>query len=55
MKIKPVNFAAKMAAQWSDEFLLSKKPEDLMTAYGCDLRDAKYVLNNELTKRKICR
>lgn len=47
--------AAKMAYGWSDEYLLGKTPEDLMRAYGCSIDAANHVLNNELTRRKLCR
>jgi len=47
--------AEKMAAGWSDEFLLGKTPEDLMRAYGCSFDQAGRVLNNELTRRKLRR
>lgn len=48
-------FAARMASGWSDEVLLSKKPEDLVASYGCTLEIADYILKNELTRRKISR
>ena len=44
-----------MAAQWSDEFLMSKTAEDLMRAYGCSFEQAEGVLNNQLTRRKLRR
>jgi len=47
--------AAKMAYGWSDEYLLGKTPQDLMRAYGCSIDAANHVLNNELTRRKLCR
>lgn len=47
--------ATKMAYDWSDEYLLSKTPEDLMRAYGCSIDTANHVLNNELTRRKLRR
>lgn len=49
------HMAAKMAYDWSDEYLLQKKPEDLMRAYGCSFDAAERVLNNELTRRKLRR
>lgn len=47
--------AAKMAYDWSDEYLLEKTPQDLMRAYGCSFESANHVLNNELTRRKLRR
>ncbi len=47
--------ATRMAYGWSDEYLLGKTPEDLMRAYGCSIDAANHVLNNELTRRKLCR
>jgi hypothetical protein len=47
--------AEKMAAGWTDEFLLGKTPEDLMRAYGCSFDQAERVLNNQLTRRKLRR
>lgn len=47
--------AAKMAYEWSDEYLLEKTPQDLMRAYGCSIDTASHVLNNELTRRKLRR
>lgn len=47
--------AASMASGWSDEYLLTKKPEDLVRAYGCSFEAAERVLNNELTRRKLRR
>lgn len=47
--------ATKMAYGWSDEYLLERTPEDLMRAYGCSIDTANSVLNNELTRRKLCR
>ena len=47
--------AGKMAYGWSDEYLLERTPEDLMRAYGCSIDAANHVLNNELTRRKLCR
>lgn len=47
--------ATKMASDWSDEYLLSKTPQDLMQAYGCSIDSANHVLNNELTRRKLRR
>lgn len=49
------NFAAQMAAGWTDEHLLSKTGLDLVKAYGCNLANAERILNNELTKRKLRR
>jgi hypothetical protein len=54
-KEAPSQMAAKMAYGWSDEYLLSKTPEDLMRAYGCSIDTANHVLNNELTRRKLRR
>lgn len=47
--------ATKMAYEWSDEYLLERTPQDLMRAYGCSIDAASSVLNNELTRRKLCR
>ena len=47
--------ATKLASGWSDEYLLRKTPQDLMLAYGCSFDAASYVLNNELTRRKLRR
>lgn len=47
--------ATKMAYGWSDQYLLERTPEDLMRAYGCSIDTANHVLNNELTRRKLCR
>jgi hypothetical protein len=47
--------AAKMAYGWSDEYLLERTPQDLIRAYGCSIDAANHVLNNELTRRKLCR
>ena len=47
--------AAKMAYDWSDEYLLRKTPQDLVLAYGCSIDTANHVLNNELTRRKLRR
>lgn len=54
-KRKTMPFAARMASSWSDEVLLSKKPEDLVASYGCSLDNANHILKNELTLRKISR
>lgn len=51
----PTQMATKMAYDWSDEYLLSKTPQDLMRAYGCSIDNANHVLNNELTRRKLRR
>ena len=42
-----------MTGQWTDEYLLSKTPEDIMRAYGCAYDVACRVLNNQLTLRKL--
>ena len=47
--------AAKMAYNWSDEYLLEKTPADLVRAYGCSIDTASHVLNNELIRRKLRR
>ena len=49
------SLAARMAAHWNNEYLMSKTPEDLMRAYGCDKDSAVYILKNELTKRNLRR
>lgn len=49
------HMATKMAYGWSDEYLLQKKPEELVRAYGCSFEAAERVLNNELTRRKLRR
>lgn len=47
--------ARMMAAQWSDEYLESRTPQDLAAAYGCTEEAAKYILEGELTNRKLNR
>jgi len=47
--------AAKLASGWSDEYLMKKKPQDLVRAYGCTEQAANQVLRNELTRRNIRR
>lgn len=47
--------AAQVAAGWSDEYLMTKDPQDLMRAYGCTDLAAMQVLRNELTRRNIRR
>lgn len=50
---KSTQMASQMAAGWSDEYLLSKEPFDLVLSFGCSEKNAKYILHNELTKRKL--
>jgi hypothetical protein len=47
--------AAMVAEGWTDEYLMGKKAEDLMRAYGCTEQAANQVLKNELTRRNIRR
>lgn len=51
-RVQSTLVAAQMAAGWSDEYIKTKTAQDLVTAYGCTEDNAKYVLLNELTKRK---
>lgn len=51
----PLSFstASEMAGRWSDEYLLSKKPNSLTTAYGVTITDATAILRSEKRKRGL--
>lgn len=51
--IEAAMVARMMAVQWSDEYLESRTPQDLVAAYGCTEEAAKHILEGELTNRKL--
>lgn len=47
------NVAAMVAHGWSDDYLRTRKPADLVNSYGCSEHDAGLILKAEHSKRRL--